>query len=71
MDNQQRPIIKHMELSRLCARVDGRGVWERRDTCICMAESFCSSPETTTTLLTGYTPTQNKNFKVKKKSLSF
>ena len=29
---------------------------------ICMAESLCCSPETTTTLLIGYTPTQNKIF---------
>ena len=29
-----------------------------------MAESLCSLPETTTTLLTGYTPIQNKKFKV-------
>ena len=27
-----------------------------------MAESLCCSPETITTLLTGYTPTQNKKF---------
>ena len=27
-----------------------------------MAESLCCSPETTTTLLIGYTPTQNKIF---------
>ena len=44
----------------LCGSLDGRGVWGRMDTRICMAESFCSSPETITTLLIGYTPTQNK-----------
>jgi len=32
-----------------------------------MAESLCYSPETITTLLIGYTPIQNKNFKLKKK----
>ena len=32
------------------------GVWGRMDTCICMAESLCCSPETTTTLFIGYTP---------------
>ena len=32
--------------------------------CICMAESPHCSPETTTTLLIGYTPIQNKKFKV-------
>ena len=38
----------------LCASLDGRGVWERMDTCICMTESLCCSLETTTTLLIGY-----------------
>ena len=36
------------------------------DTRTYMAESFLCSPETTTTLLIGYTPTQNKKFKRKK-----
>ena len=35
------------------------------DACICMPESLRYSPETVTPLLTGYTPIQNKNFKVK------
>ena len=36
------------------------------DTCICMAESICSPPETITTLLIVYTPIQNKKLKKKK-----
>ena len=44
----------------LCGSLDGRGVWGRMDSHICMAESFCCSPETITTLFIGYTPTQNK-----------
>ena len=35
--------------------------WERIDTCECMAESLCRSPETIRTLI-GYTPIQNKKF---------
>ena len=35
------------------------------DTCICMAKSLCCSLEAITTLLIGYTPTQNKKFKKK------
>ena len=31
---------------------------------LCMAESLCYSPETTTILLIGCTPIQNKKFKV-------
>ena len=57
MDNQQGPTLWHRELcSMLCGSLDGRGVWERMDTCICMAESLCCTPETITTLLIGYTP---------------
>ena len=45
---------------------DGSGVWGRMDPCLCTAESLHCSSETTTTLLTGYTPIQ-KVFGVKKK----
>ena len=38
----------------LCGSLDGRGVWGRMDTCICLAESLCYLPETITTLLTDY-----------------
>ena len=37
-------------------QLDGKGVWKRMDTCICMAESLCCPPETITTSLIGYTP---------------
>ena len=48
------------------ASLDGRGLWGRIDTCVCMAESLCSSHETTTTSLISSTPIQN-GFGVKKK----
>ena len=52
MNNQQEPTVQHRELcSMLCASLDGRGAWGRMDTCICLAESLCCSPETITTLL--------------------
>ena len=35
------------------------------DTCMCVAESPCYSPETITTLLIGYTPIQKKSWKKK------
>ena len=64
MDNQQGPTVQHREFcSMLCGSLDGRGLWERMDSCICMAESFCCLPVTITTLLIDYTPTQNKVFK--------
>ena len=37
-----------------------RGVWGRRGTCVCMAESLCCPPETITTLLISYTPIAKK-----------
>ena len=49
----------------LCGSLDRKGVLGRMDTCICMAESLCCSPETITTLLIGCTPIQNKKFKDK------
>ena len=60
VNNQQKPIVQHMEFcSVLCARLDGRGVWRRMDTCVCMAESLHCSPETITTLLISYTAIRN------------
>ena len=41
----------------LCASLDGKGVWGRIDTCVCMAESLRC--EIITTLSVGYTPTEN------------
>ena len=40
---------------------------QEMDTCICMAESFCSSPETIRTLLISYTPIQSKKLKLGKR----
>ena len=51
----------------LCGILEGRGVWDSVDTRLCMAELLPCSPETTTTLLIGYTLTPNKKFKGKKK----
>ena len=56
-----------MELfSVLCDSLDGRGVWRRMDTCIYITEFLPCSPETVTTLLTGYTSIQNKKLKMNK-----
>ena len=60
MDNREGPTVWHRELcSMLHSSLDGRGVWGRMDTCVYMTESLYYSPETTTTLLIGYTPIQN------------
>ena len=55
-------VWNSVQHSVLCGSLDGRGVWGRMDTCVCMAESLCCSPETITTLLIDYTPKQNKKF---------
>ena len=61
--NQQGSTILHMEhCSMLYSGLDVRGIGERMDAYICMAESLCFSPETITTLLIGYIPIQNKKF---------
>ena len=49
--------------SMLYGNLDGRGVWGRMDTCICMADSLHCSPETITTLLISYTTIHNKKLK--------
>ena len=65
--NQRGPAVQHRELcSLLCGSLDRSQVWGRMDACIFTAESLCCSPETVTTLLTGYTPVQNKQLKKKK-----
>jgi len=51
MDNQQGLTTQHMELcSVISGSLDGRGVWGRMDTCVCMTESLCCSCETIKTL---------------------
>ena len=65
---QQGSTVEPRELcSVLCGSLDGRGVWGRMDTCICicMVESFCCSPETSQNyLLISYTSIENKKFTI-------
>ena len=57
MDNQQGPTVQPRDLySMFYGSLNGRGVWGRMDTCICMAELLCCAPKTITMLLIGYTP---------------
>ena len=72
VDSQQELTVQHRELcSVLSGGLDGRGVWERMDTCICTAESLHCSPETIITFLIGYTQYKIKSFKTKFKKSSF
>ena len=47
----------------VCASLDGRVVWGRKDTRIRTVKSLRCLPETTTTLLIGYAPTPIQNKK--------
>ena len=51
----------------LCSMIrgslDGRGVWGRMDTCVCMTESLCCSPETISIVNRPYTSIQKNNKK--------
>ena len=49
-----------------CGSLNGRGLWGRTDTCICVSESFCCSPETITTLFVNWLYSSTK-LKVKKR----
>ena len=55
--NQQGPAVEHRELcSVFCNNLNGKRIWKRIDTCICITESLCCTPETNITLLINYTP---------------
>ena len=55
MDHQQGTTVQDREFcSKPRGSLDRRGIWGRTETCVCMAESTCSLPETITTLLTCY-----------------
>ena len=45
MDNQQGPTVEHRELcSIFCNNLNGKSIWKRIDTCICITESLCCPP---------------------------
>ena len=49
-----------------CGSLDGRGIWARMYTFVCMAESLCCPPEPVIKLLISYIPIQNKEvYKIK------
>ena len=59
-------IVQHRGLcSVLCGALDGREIWRRMDTCLCVAESLGCSPETLPTLFIGYTQHKIKSLKKK------
>ena len=51
IDNQQGPTLQHREFcSIFCKNLNGKRIWKRIDTCICITESLCCTPEINTTL---------------------
>ena len=46
----------------LCNNQNGKTIWKIIDTCICITESLCCTPEINTTLLINYTPISFKKF---------
>ena len=70
MDNQQGPSVYTGTSARcyVAAWIGGEfgGEWIHVHV---MTESLCCAPETITTVITGYTPVQNKKFKKIKKCL--
>ena len=56
-DNQQEVTVQHKELcSIFCNNLNGKRIWKRIDTCTCITESLCCTPETNTILLINYAP---------------
>ena len=53
IDNQQEPTSQEL-YSVLCNNLYGKKIWKRMDTCICITESLCCTPETITTFLVNY-----------------
>ena len=49
----------------LCNNQNGKTIWKRIDTCICITESLCCAPEINTTLLINYTPISFKKFLIR------
>ena len=50
-DNQQKRTVKQMELfSKFCNNLNGKRIWERIDTCMCITELLSYTPETKTML---------------------
>ena len=62
-DNEWAPTLEPRELySVLHGDLNGKEIQNRADICICMADSFCCTAETNTTLQSNYTPVKI-NFK--------
>ena len=75
MDKQKVPTVLHMDLClMLHGSLNGRGVWEKMDTCVCTAESLCCPAETITLLVctTQFVnwPYSNIKYKVKNNHLN-
>ena len=51
MSGEKYGLKRYMTPVILCNNLTAKWIWKRIDTCICITESFCSTPETITPLL--------------------
>ena len=68
-DRLSHVLVKICPASVICGSLGGKGFWGGTDTCVCMAESLSSSPETITMLLINYTSIQIKSLFKKKENI--
>ena len=55
MENQQGPAVRHRELCSMSrGSLDGRGVWGRAGTCVCVTGSLSCPAGVTTAFLISY-----------------
>ena len=59
------PLIAQGTMRNVIGSLDGREMWGRMNTCICMAESLSCAPDTITILLIGYMPIKIKSLNSK------
>ena len=64
IENLREQTAQHKELySVLCGDLNGEEIQGRRNICICVADSLCSTEDTNTTSLSNYTLILKKKFK--------
>ena len=63
IDNQRGSTTQHRErCSKFCSNLNGKRIWKRTDTCVCITESLCCTPEMNT-FLVNHIPVWHKNLK--------
>ena len=65
INNQQGPTVQHRELCLIFWEyyINGKRFFKKIDTCLCITESLCCTPETNTTSLINCAPIKINFFK--------